>query len=175
MTGARKKRGTQRRGKSLPGHTPETDYGRDGQPLDLHYARGRGNVTAYNANNDLITRLFEDGVIGMAEREAGHYLAKLWHRASVGSLATPELDRIPGQGQVSITAIQADTLSRLRDIHRELSKASLSVLFEVLARESGIKGIRALIRCPGEKGIERWVLRHALMELAEITGHASRK
>jgi len=148
--------------------------GRDGNPLDLRPAKGRGNATVYNANNDLITRLFEDGLIGLAEKEAGLYLAKLWHRASVGSLSVPELDRIPGQGQVSITGIQADTLGRLKDIHKQLSRASYVVLFEVLARESGIAGIRSVVTCPKGKGHERYVLAHSLKELAEITGHATR-
>lgn len=150
-----------------------SEPGRDGNPLDIKYARGRGNVTAYNANNDLVTRLFEDGLIGLAEKEAGLYLAKLWHRASVGSLSVPELDRIPGQGQVSITGIQADTLSRLKDIHKQLSRASYVVLFEALARESGIAGIRSAVMCSKGNGVERFILAHALKELAEVTGHAS--
>lgn len=151
-----------------------SEPGRDGNKLDIKYARGRGNVTAYNANNDIVRRLYEDGLIGVPEREAADYLSKLWERASVGSKSVPELDRIPGQGAVGATDMSLVSTERLNEINRQLSRMSALILGWALCDGLSLNELNRKIGCPKGVGHEKWMVRMALLELAEITGHASK-
>jgi len=150
------------------------DPGRDGNEVDLEYARGRGNVTAYNTNESVVTRLFADGLIGVAEREAADYMSKLWRRASVGTESCPELDRIPGQSAIGMTDIAGLSLTRLNEINNKLSRISVLLCGWVLNDGLSLNELNAKVGCPKGHGIEKWLLRSALMELAEVTGHATR-
>ena len=148
--------------------------GRDGDPLELEFAHGRGNVTAYNINESMISRMYARGIIGMAEKEAGDLYGELWHLAAIGSLSPPDPGRVPGQRSGDATAVQIDTINRLNKINRELSRVSYDVLFLVMVRGASVVELRRFLGCPKKRGIEAWVVRQALMELAEVTGHASK-
>ena len=147
--------------------------GRDGKPLELRQARGRGNTTVYDVNESVVSKLFDEGNIGLAEKEAADYLSKLWKRASVGSLSIPDLERIPGQAGIDITDIQADTISRLNGINKHLSNASQRVLYGVVQGNS-FKEIERMMDYKHKHGQGRLMVIHCLRELAELTGHATR-